>query len=234
MKKLSPQPPAKVAPRSRRPSISDPTREKLIDAAGRIFAHRGYRAATVREICAAAGENVAAVKYHFGDKLGLYSEVVQQSVHAAGIEAIHNALNQASPPDEILRAVIRARLRSLCRGDRPDWHFQILVHELAQPTPALDELIEKVGRPTFTRLLELIGRMIGRPPTEDKTRLCAISVMGQIMVYVVAAPLLKGVWPELKMTANQVERIAEHIGDFSLSYIQMFRSQQVPQSRVSA
>ena len=234
MKRRNPQPAAKIALRSRRPSISDPTREKLIDTAGRIFAHRGYRAATIREICVAAGENVAAVKYHFGDKLGLYCEVVQQSVHAAGIEAIQNALDQTSPPDEILRAVIRARLRSLCRGDRPDWHFRILIHEFTEPTPALDQLLNKVGRPIFGRLLELIGRMIGRPPADDKTRLCAVSVMGQILVYVVAAPLLKGVWPELKMTADQVERIAEHIGDFSLSYIQTFRSQPAPQPRVSA
>ena len=42
--------------------------------------------------------------------------------------------------------------------------------------------------------------MIGLPPDDDKTRLCAFSVMGQILVYVFAIPLLAGVWPELKMT----------------------------------
>ena len=56
--------------RKRRPAASDPTREKLLDVAGRIFADRGYRAATIREICLAAGANVAAVNYHFGDKMG--------------------------------------------------------------------------------------------------------------------------------------------------------------------
>lgn len=213
----------KVAARPRRTAISDPTREKLLDSAGRIFVERGYQRATIREICDAAGENVAAVHYHFGDKLGLYTEVVQQSVHAAGIDAIRNALDQAAPPEEILRAVIRARLRSICRGDRPDWHFRILAHELAQPTPALEQLINNVGRPLFTRLLELIGRMLGLPATDDKTRLCAISVMGQILAYVLAMPLLTGVWPGLKMTPEQVEHIADHIGDFSLAYIQNFR-----------
>jgi hypothetical protein len=41
---------------------------------------------------------------------------------------------------------------------------------------------------------------------------------------VLAGPLLAGVWPELKMTPEQVERIADHIADFSLSYLQGFRS----------
>ena len=213
----------KTAERSRRPAISDPTREKLVDAAGRIFAERGYRAATIREICETAGENVAAVHYHFGDKLGLYAEVVQQSVQAAGIEAIKHALDQTAPPEEILRAVIRARLGSLCSADRKDWHFRILVHEMAQPTEASEQLINHVGQPLFNRLLELVGSMIDLPANDNKTRMCAISVMGQILAYIFAAPLLRGVWPDLKMTPDQVERIAEHIGDFSLSYIQNFR-----------
>lgn len=221
----------KAAKRTRQPTSPDPTRAKLLDVAGPIFADRSYRSATIREICVAAGANVAAVNYHFGDKLGLYTEVVQQSLQAAHVEAMQSALDQNLPPDEILRAVIRARLRSICRGDLPDWHFRILAHELAQPTAALQHLINKVGRPIFNRLLELIGRMIGLPPDDEKTRLCAISVMGQILAYVFAGPLLAGVWPGLKMTPEQVERIADHIGDFSLSYIQNFRSKHrsVPQ-----
>lgn len=210
--------------RKSRPAISGPTRERIIDTAGRIFAERGYRAATIREICDAAGENIAAINYHFGDKLGLYTEVVHQSVQAAQITAVANALNQSAPPDQILRAVIRARLNSICRSDRPDWHFRILASELAQPSPVLPQIIEKIGRPIFSRLLELIGSMIGRPASDDKTRLCTISVMGQIMVYVFASPLLASIWPGLKMTPSQIDCIAEHIGDFSLAYIQSFRA----------
>ena len=218
------QPKLKVVRRKRAPAASDPTREKLLTVAGRVFAARGYQATTVREICAAAGANVAAVNYHFGDKFGLYTEVLQQSVRAAQVEAIQNALDQNAPPEDIFRAVIRARLRGVCRGDLPDWHFQILTHELAQPTPAFRQLIKNVAKPVFKRWLELIGGMIGLPPNDDKTRLCAISVMGQILAYVFAGPLLAGVWPDLKLTPEQVERIADHIGDFSLAYLQDFRS----------
>jgi AcrR family transcriptional regulator len=208
----------------RRSKVADPTREKLLDVAGRIFADRGYRAATIREICVAAGANVAAVNYHFGDKLGLYTAVVQHSAHAAELEAVRHALDQLAPPEAILRAVILARLRSVFRGDRPDWHFRILAHEMAQPTPALRRLINKSGRPLFERLLRLIGGMLGLPAEHETTRLCAISVMGQILAYVFATPLLAGVWPDLEMTPDQFNRIANHIADFSLAYIHQFRS----------
>jgi AcrR family transcriptional regulator len=216
----------KSAPKTsrRRTATSDPTRDKLIDVAGKIFAERGFRSATIREISVAAKVNVAAVNYHFGDKLGLYTEVVQQSAHAAELEAIKNALDLLAPPEDILRAVIHARMRSIYRGDRPDWHFRILAHELAQPTPAIQQLFNKTGRPLFTRLVTLIGGMIGLPADDDKTRLCTLSIFGQILVYIFASPLLAGVWPDLKMTPDQVERIADHIADFSLSYIRNFGS----------
>src|ERR1700681_4471231 len=136
MNRHHPHPKLNVVSRKRVPAPSDPTREQLLDVAGRVFADRGYQAATVREICVRAGANVAAVNYHFGDKLGLYSEVLQQSVRAAQIEAIQNALDKTARPADILRAVIRARLRGVCRGDLPDWHCRLLTHELAQPTPA--------------------------------------------------------------------------------------------------
>jgi AcrR family transcriptional regulator len=213
----------KVVRRKQQTATPDPTREKLLEVAGPIFANRGYQAATIREICAGAGANVAAINYHFGDKLGLYTEVLQQSVRAAQLIAVKNTLDQSTPPEQILRALIRARLRSINGKDLPDWHSRLLAHELAQPTPALRQLIDKVARPICKRLLELIGGMIGLPPNDDSTRLCAISVVGQVLAYVLPGPLLTEIWPGLRMTPEQVERIADHIADFSLSYLQDFR-----------
>ena len=215
---------SKTVKRSRRLATADPTRDKLLDVAGRIFADRGYRAATIREICVAAGANVAAVNYHFGDKLGLYTEVVRQSARLAEFQAAQTVIDQDAPAEEVLRAIIRARLHSLFRGDRPDWNFRIMAHELAQPTPALRRLVNKAGQPLFHRLLELIGGIIGLPAEDESTRLCAISLLGQIMVYALASPLVTAIWPEFEMTPEQVERIADHIADFSLSYIQNFRA----------
>jgi AcrR family transcriptional regulator len=131
MNNKRPQLGLRVAKTKPRPATPDPTREKLVEAAGPIFANRGYQATTIREICVGAGANVAAINYHFGDKLGLYTEVLQQSVRAAQLRAVKNTLDQNAPPEEILRALIRARLRSINGKDLPDWHSRLLAHELA-------------------------------------------------------------------------------------------------------
>jgi TetR/AcrR family transcriptional regulator, regulator of cefoperazone and chloramphenicol sensitivity len=207
--------------RHRRPSArrSDPTPDKLIDAAGRVFAERGYYATTVREICNRAGANVAAVNYHFGDKLGLYTEVLRQSIRAAKVEALGNLLEQELAPEEMLRAFIKLRLQSAFRADLPDWHMRLLVHELAQPTPALSKVINEVSRPIYERVLQVVGEITGLPPQDEKNRLCVHSVMGQVLFYVLQKPLLSRLWPDLKTTPEKIDSIADHIVEFSLAYL---------------
>ena len=204
---------------------ADPTRAKLLEAAGRVFAERGYYAATIREICMRAGANVAAVNYHFHDKMGLYTEVLQQSMRAAQLQSISDTLDGNAPPEETLRAVIRMRLQSMRSGAVADCKFRIMAHEFAQPTPALSHINNKVSRPLYERFLELVGKIIGLPPGHEKTRLCVHSIMGQIMLYVLAGPVLVRLWPELKMTPAQLDLIADHIADFSLAYLREVHSE---------
>ena len=52
------------------------TRAAVLEAAGRIFAERGYAETTSKEICELAGANSAAVNYYFGGKNNLYEEVL--------------------------------------------------------------------------------------------------------------------------------------------------------------
>ena len=207
---------SKTAPQ---PILADRTRTKLLDAAGEVFADVGYYDATVRQICARAGANVAAVNYHFRDKLGLYTEVLRQAVGAAQNEAIRKALDDDAAPEEVLRQAIRAMFQKMCGADRPDLRFGLMAHELAHPTPALSRVIDEAIRPIYSRLREIIGTILRLPSDDETTRLCTISVVGQIVHYAHARPVLTLLWPELKMTPAQVEQISNHIADFSLAYI---------------
>jgi AcrR family transcriptional regulator len=197
----------------------DMTRDKLIEAAGHVFAERGYRAATIREICRRAGANVAAVNYTFGDKMGLYTEVLRHSVHAAQTAVLNAALSSDLSPEETIRGVIRARVMSMGHETQPDWHFRLVMHELSEPTAAMGRVVDEGMRPVYDRMRKAVGEIIGLPPDHETTRLSINSIIGQILFYKFSRPVLMHLQPELKLTPKQLERVSEHIADFSLAYL---------------
>lgn len=205
------------APHSPRRAAHALTREKLLDAAAEVFAHKGYYKATIREICRRAGANVAAVNYTFGDKLGLYTEVLRQSMRTSERARITAALDAARSPEELLRTIIHMRLKSLCAHKRPDWFFNIVMHEFSEPTPAMTRVIDEGMRPIYELVLKAVGDILGLPPQHPTTRLCNNSIMGQVLFYTFSQPVLSRLQPDLKLTPEQIERIAVHITEFSLA-----------------
>jgi TetR/AcrR family transcriptional regulator, regulator of cefoperazone and chloramphenicol sensitivity len=199
--------------------LAEGTRNKLLDSAGEVFAESGYHAATVRAICARAGVNIALVNYHFGDKLELYTEVLRHSIGASGNGIIRKALASDAPPEGAFRDLIHAMLQRVCRADRPGWQFRLMMHELAQPTPAMANVMDETMRPIYDRFRELIGAMLGLPPDDDKTRLCTHSVIAQVVHYVHARHVVARLWPELELSPERIAQIATHIADFSLAYL---------------
>jgi AcrR family transcriptional regulator len=203
----------------KQPSATDPTRAKLMVAAAEVFAEVGFQAATVREISKRAGVNIAAVNYHFRDKLGLYTEVFEAAVRPVGKTLARAVFDPDMTPEQALRAAIKVWLFRLYGTGRPALPFRLMRHELIQPTPALARVVDEVIRPNFNRLRTIIAAMLSISPDDDKAKLCTASIMGQALLYPQAAPVLALLWPQLKITPEQLEKIADHIADFSLAYL---------------
>jgi AcrR family transcriptional regulator len=204
-------------------SLADDTRSRLIEAAGQVFAESGFQRATVREICARAGVNIALVNYHFGDKLELYSEVLRRSIGAPHGK-INTALQSSAPPEEIIRQTIRAMLLHIFGPDRPGWHFRLLAHELAQPTPAISIVVNETARPVYDGIRAAVGAIIGLPRDDDRTRLAAHSIISQVVHYSHGRNMCAQLWPDLIMTPQRIEQIAAHIAAFSLAGLEQMKT----------
>ncbi len=193
------------------------TRTRLLKAAERLFADRGFKKVTVREICRAAKANVAAVNYHFGDKLGLYREVMQSAIDR--IRATNDAARLAgrgrSSEEQLRRSIVIFVSRLL--ASRSDTVHRLIQREINDPTPALDALVEQGVRPRFEYLASLVADIIGCSPADHRVLRSVASIQAQSIAYLphpIAARLGSSLKPA---TAAQVEAIAEHIADFSLA-----------------
>src|SRR5579883_2094429 len=112
-------------PKTDPPEDADATRARLLAAAAVVFGEQGYQFATVRDICTRAGVNIAAVNYHFRDKLGLYTEVLLQAVRRVEYQAVREAVAGIADPEEALRLFIRLMLDHMVTGT----NFRLMAHE---------------------------------------------------------------------------------------------------------
>lgn len=205
------------------PGSHDPTRAKLVEAAAEVFAEYGFQAATVREICARAGANVAAVNYYFGDKVELYGQVLREALERVHERPLPDVLHTLEPT-EALRRAIRMMLGRVCSPKRTNLTMRLMLHEMTNPTPGLARVVDEVIGPNYLTLRTIIGRMIALDPDHDKTRLCAHSVIGQVLHYAQSRPVIAQLWPGLEMNEASLDMIADHIGSFSLAYLQTYRA----------
>lgn len=203
---------------------NEDTKKRLLEAAGGIFARDGFAGATVRDICAAAEANVAAVNYHFGDKAGLYRAVFDYSFDCS-------CGKLAPPPDPTLPAEERLRIwvtgflhRILDRG-KPAWHGQLMAREMNEPTAVLDAVVENHIRPNMQQLDAIVRDLLPAKTPAAVLRRVSASTVGQCVFYHYCRPIFSRLHPEWKPTPDEVEAIAEHVTRFCLAGIRASASE---------
>ena len=195
------------------------TRDRLLRTAARLFADRGFKRVTVRDICRTARANVAAVNYHFGDKLGLYREVLQLAAEV--LRSTTESAKEAAagcPPDEKLRRFVQLHLRRILGVERDDWIHRLINREIADPTAALDTLVDHGLRPRLEYLSGIVAEILGCPVKDPRVMRSVISVQTQTVAYLPNA-IGARIGLKAKLTAAEIDEIARHIAEFSLGGI---------------
>ena len=195
------------------------TRERVLRSAAQLFADRGFKKVTVRDICRAARANVAAVNYHFGDKGGLYREVLQRAIDImrATSEAAR-AAGEGQPADDRLRRYIHVSLCRVMRDGQASWIYRLVNREIADPTPAFDTLVEQGVRPRLDDLSAIVADIIGCPVADERVSRCVASVHAQWVLFV-PHPIASRLRSKLQLRSDNIDRVAEHLADFSLAGI---------------
>lgn len=187
------------------------TRERLIEAAGEVFAEEGLHGASIRDITRRARANIASVNYHFHDKFELYALVLRRA-HESVVSATNQPLT-ADTPEARVRQLLSAMLTSALDPARPKWQTQLLGRELVQPTPALD-LMNDLVRPPSQRLWEAI-REIRPDLSEQQLMLAVAGVVAQCVFHVYHRHLVRRMFPS--MPEPDPQTLVEHVVDFSLA-----------------
>jgi AcrR family transcriptional regulator len=196
-------------------SSEDP-RGRLLNAAGEVFAEKGFKGATVREIVERAGVNIAAVNYYFRDKERLYVEAVKEAACAAKFHSAPPSWPAAMPAAEKLRDFIRVFASGLLDPNRPAWHARLMMREMAQPAAAAAEVVRDYIRPTAEILMGVLEELLPPGTPRLKRYLVGLSIVGQCLHYVHSRPVIRLMLGE-DFARLTPEAVADHVAEFSLA-----------------
>ena len=193
-------------------------KQRLLDAAERVFAAKGFEAATVREICREAGANIAAINYYFGDKERLYVEALKRAHACADDTGLGEPVLEwpsGTPPVQKLRDFIRemaSRMHAPARVSA----MQLLMREMADPSPAGRQVIVEFIRPKAFGLRAILEELL---PSLDpqKRMMVGFSVMGQLLFYRQNRPVVELIFGKEQVDALGAEMVIDHVTRFTLT-----------------
>ena len=203
----------------------DAVTRRILDAAGPVFAERGFRDATVRDICRRAHVNIAAVNYYFGGKQRLYAATLKHGAQVALAKFPPDAgLRAGASPKEALYVFVWSFLWRFLEMGAPEWHGKLCAREMVEPTAALDDLVREVIVPLSRRLHGIVRALLGPRASEDRVQRAQLSIVGQCLLYHHQRPVLERLFGPQQPSARNIERLARHITEFSLGALRHLRT----------
>ncbi len=150
------------------------TKDRILDAAERLFAQRGFAGTSLRDITAEAGANLAAVNYHFQSKEALIVAVVARRAgpvnqrRLALLDECEARSNGGPPsPECVLRAFLEPMLgfrRQLPHGDAVG---RLIGQVFSEPGNIFRRLFESEFATTAARFIGALGRAFPELPREE-------------------------------------------------------------------
>ncbi|HZC54461.1 MAG TPA: CerR family C-terminal domain-containing protein [Xanthobacteraceae bacterium] len=162
---------------------SEVTRDRIMKAAERLFAERGYDGTSIRAIVAKARVNQAAINYHFEGKDGLYREVLRAAFRGMTEDQLAHAKDMKTMSrEDALGEFIRRQLRPLMARDESSRHMRIFNWETVRPTPVFRSLVAEEAAPFMGMAADLVRRFL---PDADRRTLTVASIwlIGQCGVF---------------------------------------------------
>ncbi len=199
---------------------NDITRERILNEAEVLFAQKGFKAVSVREITGAANCNQAAVNYYFGSKHNLYLEVFRSRWVPRAMrlrESIETSLSgiESPSPTELVRALAKAFLEGPLTDEERLRHHQLMARELAEPTEAIDFVVNQVMRPHVKEFSDRLRLFMQEGLGEERLMLSVMSIQAMVIHFNFArGAVTRLIGREYDQSFK--DRLVEHITEFAI------------------
>ncbi|AYQ27948.1 MULTISPECIES: CerR family C-terminal domain-containing protein [unclassified Polaromonas] len=182
-------------------------RAHLLHAALRLFSEKGFAKTSIRDIAQAAGANVAAISYYFGDKAGLYKAVFTEPLGSARDDIAlydqpHFTLHQS------LEGFFSGFLEPLRQDELVQLCTRLHFREMLEPTGLWAEEIDQGIKPAHAALVKVLCRHLGLTKADDDVHRLAFSITGLAIHMFISREVVDAIRPQLFGAPDAVEQWA--------------------------
>jgi AcrR family transcriptional regulator len=193
------------------PKDSEITKAKIIDAAGQLFAERGFKGVTVRDIVRQANTHLSALNYHFRTKDALYREVVLEACKQVSIsEKGQQQLNKLDPQEALL-FLVKEGLKKYQGKSSSHWQIVIIARESSEPSSIFAEVVEKYFKPEADFVANLISKITDRKPDSHEVRFAYLTMITLMETFSLYGHLVDAVAPGLGEYCAMKDRLVKKI-----------------------
>ena len=194
-------------------------RTRLMLEAAKVFAEKGYSAASTREICAAAGLNVAAIHYHFGGKDDLYRAVL-----VVPIAGIASQLTGFDAPGLSLAQSLQRLLGVFVGEDGAPAALaqdgmRLYLREMIEPTPLFAQAVGQHIGPVHEAIARLLARHIGVAVPDDDVHRLVFGLIAMAHDYCMSREFMNAVAPRLLAGPDALARARERLVDWGVALV---------------
>ncbi|WP_213954200.1 MULTISPECIES: CerR family C-terminal domain-containing protein [unclassified Variovorax] len=219
-----------------------PTRSDGVEARGRIlhaalalFAEKGFAKTSTREIAQAAGANIAAISYYFGDKAGLYAATFSEPMGGDAGELISHFTAPGLSLEEALRIFMTGYVAPLKDSETARQCMRLHMRELIEPTSQWKMELDRDLKEPHDALVALICKHLGVPANraDDDMHRLAFSVTGLAIQLFVMQDVIGEIRPPLLRTPSHIDTWAERLVQYALALVasEAQRRAGVPESQ---
>ncbi len=193
------------------PKDSEKTKAKIIDAAGRLFAEKGLKGVTVRDIAQKAETPVSALNYHFRTKEALYREVLLSACDVASISESDRDILLWLKPQKALLIIIKEALKEYHEASSSNWQTVILTRECWEPSTVFEEVVDRHFKPETDLLAQILGKVVNQPHDSHQVRFAVIGLFGLLETFGLYDHLIEAVAPGLIKHGSKKDWMAKQI-----------------------
>lgn len=177
-------------------SDGEQSRERLLHSALALFAEHGYAKTSTRQLAEAAGTNLAAISYYFGDKAGLYRAAFTEPMGCT--ESDMTLLDQPNLSlRQSLHGFMTGFIAPMKQGELVQQCIRLHFREMLEPTGVYAEEIDNGIKPAHAALVALLGRHLNLPQADDSLHRLAFSIAGLAVQLFVTRDIVQVIRPRL-------------------------------------